>query len=97
MIPGRRKRSTAQRLLGAAEARWPNANLSSMLSLNHWAYTSAESSLGTIVDSATGPGSVGGKSGLAASGIDWTGARATLNIVRAMILLILFRLRHACL
>ena len=54
MIPGRRKRSTAKRLLGAAEARWPNANLSSMLSLNHWAYTSAESSLGTIVDSATG-------------------------------------------
>ena len=47
---------------------------------------SAESSLGTIVDSATGPGSVGGKSGLAASGIDWTGARATLNIVRAWIL-----------
>jgi len=96
VIPGRRKRSTAKRLLGAAEARWPNANLSSMLSLNHWAYTSAESSLGTIVDSVTGPGSVGGKSGLAASGIDWTGARATLNIVRARILSHYIRIVNAC-
>lgn len=63
-----------------SEARWPNANLADMLSLDHWAVTANSSALGTIVDRAVGSTSVDGRSGLAASGIDWTGARATLNI-----------------
>jgi hypothetical protein len=63
-----------------SEARWPNANISNILSLHTWALTSNASSLGHVVDSPLGPASVGGQSGLAASGVDWTGARATLNI-----------------
>eukprot|EP01043_Picozoa_sp_COSAG02_P081447 COSAG02_NODE_19903_length_859_cov_0.876316_1_plen_90_part_01 len=58
-----------------SEARWPNANITNVLSLDHWAFSASSSKLGTIVDRATG-----GVSGLAATGIDWTGARATLNI-----------------
>jgi hypothetical protein len=63
-----------------SEARWPDANLSTVLSLKTWAFTDRASKVGTIVDRAAGPTSVSGRSGLAASGIDWTGARATLNI-----------------
>ena len=63
-----------------SEARWPNANITNVLSLDHWAFSANSSKLGTIVDRAAGSTSVGGVSGLAASGIDWTGARATLNI-----------------
>ena len=63
-----------------SEARWPNANLGSILSLNTWAYTDPASALGRVVDSPLGPAAVGHRSGLAASGVDWTGARATLNI-----------------
>ena len=63
-----------------SEARWPNANITNILSLDHWAVTANGSRLGTIVDRPTGPTAVGGVSGLAASGIDWSGARATLNV-----------------
>ena len=63
-----------------SEARWPNANITNILSLNTWALTSGASKLGRVVDSPLGPASVGGLSGLAASGVDWTGARATLNV-----------------
>ena len=63
-----------------SEARWPNANITNILSLDHWAFSAKGSKLGTIVDRSTGPTSVDGQSGLAASGIDWSGARATLNI-----------------
>lgn len=58
------------------EARWPNANLSTILSLNSWAVTSSESTLGRVVDSTTQTES----SSLASTNINWTGALATLNV-----------------
>lgn len=57
------------------EARWPNANLSTILSLNSWAVTSSESTLGRVVDSTTQT-----ESSLASTNINWTGALATLNV-----------------
>ena len=53
----------------------PNANLATMNSLQGWATTAAASSRGRVVDQ---PEPWSG--GLAATGVDWTGARATLNV-----------------
>ncbi|MFW6161818.1 MAG: hypothetical protein ACODAJ_03560 [Planctomycetota bacterium] len=51
------------------EARWPNARFDQMLDRSTWRPTGKGSRYGTVVDPA-----------LAKTGIDWTGALATLNV-----------------
>jgi len=51
------------------EARWPNARFDQLLDRDRWAETAEGSRYGRVVDP-----------GLARTGIDWTGATATLNV-----------------